>query len=317
MDLSIKIDLRGPKLLIISNKAGQSGLPISSFPLTITTRGIKIGCNVFPLLQVDADTLPLFMNPSGPGSKYEILDHEDHLLYTWRFQDDGYSSQPQNPDDKSPLPKIKPSKNVSNAQMHATDTATWVGEPEPTPTPYTPVQSRKSPRLRQQEKPTLLKEERELLSFVLLKLFSKMCNYFRVLFWEPVDPEEMDLPTYRSTITRPMALGLMDLKLRDRKYSSTRSFRDDFDLIVRNSELFNGRNHPVTLMARQVEEAFVSLMDGRLQCAKLECLGRACRDCGKLPRENETVGGGKKRAAIYMPSEAPATKRNGIKRKQT
>lgn len=314
MDQLIKIDLNGPKLLTITHKAVQNGLPIPSFPLTLTIKRIKIGLNSIPMLKVDSDSLPLYMNPIGPGSEFEILDPEGHSLYTWRLQDDGRSSQPEPQVTSTP---DEPIENRSNAQVHAADSASGADEPQPTSTPSKPARSRKSPRLLEKEKtkerPSLLKEERELLFFVLSKLYAQMCNIFRLLFWEPVDPEEMDLPTYTRIITQPMALRDMKDKLKEQHYSSTQDFRGDFELMVRNAELFNGRNHPVTLMSRRVEEAFRSLMDGGSQCPKLKCGERECRDCRKSGKENKAGRGEKRRAAAEPSRSDRAAKRKAFR----
>ena len=314
MDEFIKIDLNGPKLLTITHKAVQNGLPIPSLPLTLTIKRIKIGQNSFPMLKVDSDSLPLFMNPIGPGSEFEILDPEGHTLYTWQLQDDGRSTQPEPQVTSTP---DEPIANRSNAQVHAVDSASEADEPQPTSAPSKPTRSRKSLRLLEKEgpkeKPSLLKEEREFLSVVLSKLYAQMCTLFRFLFWEPVDPEEMDLPTYRHIITRPMALRDMYYKLQEQNYSFTQAFRDDFELIIRNAELFNGRNHPVTLMSHRVEEAFIALMDGGSECPKLECGERECRDCRKLGKQNRAGKGEKRPVAAEMSRSDHVAKRKAFR----
>ena len=293
MDQLIKVDLKGPKFITITYKAVQTGLRISSFPLTLNIRGIKIGSNAFPQLQVNSDTLPLYMNPIGPGSEFEILDSEGHSLYTWRLQDDGRSTQPEPQVTSTPG---EPTENGSNAQVHAADSPSGADEPQPTPTPSKPARNRKSLRLLEKERPkeksSLLKEERELLSFVLSKLFAQMCNYFRLLFWKPVHPtKETNVPIYRRIITQPMSLRYMEYKLKEQNYSSPEEFLDDFDLMIISTELFSGRNHSVTLMSRRVEDAFIALMSGGSQCPKLECGERHCRDCWKLGKEDKAGAG--------------------------
>jgi bromodomain-containing factor 1 len=65
-------------------------------------------------------------------------------------------------------------------------------------------------------------------------------------FKEPVNPELLGIPTYRTIVTNPMDLSTMETKLKENKYPRVLHFMEDLDLVVNNSVLFNGHDHPVT-----------------------------------------------------------------------
>ena len=90
--IGLKIGLNGQKLLTITYKTVKTGFLISAFPLKFVIRDIKIGNNTFPELKVDSESLPLCMNPIGPGSRFEILDSDGHFLHAWALLDDKCSS---------------------------------------------------------------------------------------------------------------------------------------------------------------------------------------------------------------------------------
>ncbi|KAK3676252.1 transcription initiation at TATA-containing promoter protein [Recurvomyces mirabilis] len=65
------------------------------------------------------------------------------------------------------------------------------------------------------------------------------------VFLEPVNPIELDIPTYFKVIEHSMDLSTIGFKLSNGDYHSPRAFKVDLDLMVQNSLLFNPRSHPV------------------------------------------------------------------------
>ncbi|KAJ7107661.1 Bromodomain-containing protein, partial [Mycena crocata] len=87
-------------------------------------------------------------------------------------------------------------------------------------------------------------------------------------FLHPVDPVALNIPHYPSIVRTPMDLSTIERKLissnpskldpnpENPRYVSTDDFIADVRLIVKNCVLFNGADHPISAMARRVEEVF-------------------------------------------------------------
>ncbi|RYP51007.1 hypothetical protein DL768_003591 [Monosporascus sp. mg162] len=86
----------------------------------------------------------------------------------------------------------------------------------------------------------------------------KKGKYFHMNQWfmEPVDPVALNIPTYFSVVKKPMDLGTMTRKNLDGHYKSSKEFEKDMRLIVHNAELFNGKEHDVAKLGRDLEELF-------------------------------------------------------------
>ncbi|RYP42096.1 hypothetical protein DL767_000461 [Monosporascus sp. MG133] len=86
----------------------------------------------------------------------------------------------------------------------------------------------------------------------------KKGKYFHMNQWfmEPVDPVALNIPTYFSVVKKPMDLGTMTRKNLDGHYKSSKEFEKDMRLIVHNAELFNGKEHDVSKLGRDLEELF-------------------------------------------------------------
>ena len=86
MDQFIKIDAIGPNLLTITRNGDRTSLPITSFPVTLVTRGLEIkDCQSSTPLTVEANMLPTTMTPDGPECKVEIHDSSSQLLLCQQF----------------------------------------------------------------------------------------------------------------------------------------------------------------------------------------------------------------------------------------
>ncbi|KAI9666912.1 MAG: hypothetical protein M1831_001417 [Alyxoria varia] len=64
-------------------------------------------------------------------------------------------------------------------------------------------------------------------------------------FGKPVDYVALNLTRYPEVIKKPMDLGTMEGKLKEKKYGSVNEYIADFDLMVNNALVFNGSGHPV------------------------------------------------------------------------
>lgn len=76
----------------------------------------------------------------------------------------------------------------------------------------------------------------------------------------PVDYVTLNIPTYPTIVTNPMDLSMIDLKLKNNEYSSVRDFVVDFELIIGNCVLFNGKEHGVTQQAYKMQSSFNNQM---------------------------------------------------------
>jgi hypothetical protein len=87
-------------------------------------------------------------------------------------------------------------------------------------------------------------------------------------FLHPVDPIALNIPNYPNIVKHPMDFSTVDRKLassnpqkpdsnpNNPRYLSADEFIADFRLIFSNCLLFNGPEHPVTLMGKRVEATF-------------------------------------------------------------
>ncbi|KAK4555598.1 transcription initiation at TATA-containing promoter protein [Recurvomyces mirabilis] len=80
-------------------------------------------------------------------------------------------------------------------------------------------------------------------------------------FLRPVDPVALNIPTYSTIVTQPMDLGTLDQKLKNSEYASVQAYVDDFNLIVKNSEVFNGSAHLVTQSGYSMKAYFDKMME--------------------------------------------------------
>lgn len=75
-------------------------------------------------------------------------------------------------------------------------------------------------------------------------------------FIYPVDPVALNIPSYPAIIKRPMDLSTMEKKLHNNRYSKVEQFVDDFNLIINNCITFNGPEHPIAGLARNIQTIF-------------------------------------------------------------
>ena len=111
-------------------------------------------------------------------------------------------------------------------------------------------------------------------------------------FLLPVDHVALNIPTYPEIITNPMDLGTIEDKAKKDGYHTVNAFVSDFDLIVRNTEQFNGLAHAVTQSAHRMKASYLKQME-------------------KLPGPDtpESVRADKKKKATVPSSDKPVAPR--------
>lgn len=80
-------------------------------------------------------------------------------------------------------------------------------------------------------------------------------------FLHRVDPIALNIPSYTEIIKQPMDLGTMEQKLKGGKYGTVQDFADDFNLIIHNTQTFNGPGHAVTQAGMAMEAYFRKMME--------------------------------------------------------
>ena len=81
-------------------------------------------------------------------------------------------------------------------------------------------------------------------------------------FLLPVDPVALSIPNYPTIVKDPMDLKTLEDNLRADKYPTVEACVADFNLIVQNSQTFNGPEHPVTKLAFAMKASFDQRMEG-------------------------------------------------------
>ncbi|KAI1084322.1 Bromodomain-containing protein [Whalleya microplaca] len=90
----------------------------------------------------------------------------------------------------------------------------------------------------------------------------KKGKYFALNQWflSAVDPVALNIPTYFSVVKKPMDLATMTQKNYEGEYKTSKDIEKDMKLIAHNAELFNGPDHEVTKLAKQLEDLFKAEM---------------------------------------------------------
>lgn len=88
-------------------------------------------------------------------------------------------------------------------------------------------------------------------------------------FLVPVNSKKV--PDYYKVVTNPVDLQTIRKRIMEKSYKNREAFLDDFHLLVDNSRLYNGSNHPITQSAENLYEMTAShVEDKRDQLARLE-----------------------------------------------
>jgi len=79
------------------------------------------------------------------------------------------------------------------------------------------------------------------------------------IFYEPVDPEKLNIPDYFDIVKHPMDLGTIKSKLNQNQYLKIQEFIHDINLMFDNCILYNGETTPVSLRCKEVRDEYQKL----------------------------------------------------------
>ena len=111
-------------------------------------------------------------------------------------------------------------------------------------------------------------------------------------FLQPVNPVALGIPTYPDIVKTPMDMSTMEQKLKSDQYPTVNAFLADFNTMVQNSVIFNGREHAVSQAGLNLQAYFN-------------------KGLGDLPPANapEPVPGAKKAKKLTLAATPKATRR--------
>ncbi|XP_075588073.1 transcription initiation factor TFIID subunit 1-like [Dermatophagoides farinae] len=95
---------------------------------------------------------------------------------------------------------------------------------------------------------------------ILSDIFEEICNKMRSMpdsepFHQPVNVKTV--PDYYNIITRPMDLQSIRQNIHNKRYKNREEFLNNVNMIVKNSEIYNGPNHVLSTIARRLMELCV------------------------------------------------------------
>ena len=76
------------------------------------------------------------------------------------------------------------------------------------------------------------------------------------LFSNPVDPVQLNIPTYFDVIESPMDLSTVEKKLSSQSYKSPNEVKEDIILMFNNCYKFNGMEAQVSKMGMDLQKYF-------------------------------------------------------------
>ncbi|KAF9480452.1 Bromodomain-containing protein [Pholiota conissans] len=126
--------------------------------------------------------------------------------------------------------------------------------PPPKDLPYAdaPKKNRKVKR----SKSDIHSEQLRFCSKILADLHKKQYYGIAYPFYEPVDWQKLEIPSYPKIIKKPMDLATMRKKLDGGEYETAHNFYDDFKLMIRNCFTFNPSGTPVNVAGQELQRLF-------------------------------------------------------------
>jgi len=96
---------------------------------------------------------------------------------------------------------------------------------------------------------------------VILEDIIDLCikNDLTKVFQQPVKKKEYQ--DYYAIIKNPIDFGTMKNKSKRNEYITTEAFILDIDLLIHNSEVYNGDHHQVTLKAKELKEIAIKKLN--------------------------------------------------------
>jgi bromodomain-containing factor 1 len=99
-------------------------------------------------------------------------------------------------------------------------------------------------------------EEMRWCGSVYRELMKKQHEVFTFVFYKPVDPIALNIPTYFDVIKNPMDLSTIKKKMDVGDYETSEEFEADVRLMLNNCFTFNRPGDDVYMMGKKVEEVF-------------------------------------------------------------
>ncbi|KAF8971566.1 Bromodomain-containing protein [Flammula alnicola] len=99
-------------------------------------------------------------------------------------------------------------------------------------------------------------EQLKFCSKLLHELNKKQYYSIAYPFYEPVDWQKLEIPSYPKIIKHPMDLSTIRKKLDSGEYDTAHKFYDDFKLMIRNCFTFNPPATPVNLAGKELQQLF-------------------------------------------------------------
>ncbi|TIC16359.1 Bromodomain-containing protein [Wallemia mellicola] len=162
-------------------------------------------------------------------------------------------------------------------------------------------------------------------SFNQLKFVSSLVKQLKkmkaaVPFLSPVDYISMGIPHYPEVISEPSDLGTVDrkvqktIKAEEGGYYNFNDWETDVRRIFRNTEWFNGHEHPVSKMGKQVEESFDKQLKKMPPSQTNDAVPSTSRGRGAPRRSQET---GRPRREVHHPAMTQNDPNRSKRRKTT
>ncbi|KJA25957.1 hypothetical protein HYPSUDRAFT_52717 [Hypholoma sublateritium FD-334 SS-4] len=99
-------------------------------------------------------------------------------------------------------------------------------------------------------------EQLKYCSKILQELNKKQYYNIAYPFYEPVDWQKLEIPSYPKIVKRPMDLSTIRKKLDAGDYDTAQNFYDDFKLMIRNCFTFNPSGTPVNVAGQELQRLF-------------------------------------------------------------
>lgn len=163
----------------------------------------------------------------------------------------------------TPAATAAPAQEPSGGDRRAPTTTTTTTEAD---RPKRKVRAPKPKDIDYSTKPSRkkMKPELQFCDEVLTELMHSRNSRLNTWFMEPVDAEGLNIPTYYSTIKKPMDLGKVRRMLGGGEITSLKDFDKNVRLIFDNCYKFNGppsEKHPVSALAKELEVVYTEQMD--------------------------------------------------------
>ncbi|KAI0690697.1 Bromodomain-containing protein [Cytidiella melzeri] len=168
---------------------------------------------------------------------------------------------PTPPPPQPPVQSKKPqgrrmSVNVPTVRRNEDPSGRPKREIHPPPPKDLPYADQPKKARRASVKDTSTSEQLKFCEKILKDLHKKVHYNIAQPFYDPVDWERLNLPSYPKIIKHPMDLSTMRKKLEAGQYPTADKFHQDFKLMIRNCFTFNPAGTPVNVAGVELQQVF-------------------------------------------------------------